>query len=188
MDDKEIYDRIKSDKQNFAILYDQYFVPIKKYILRRIGNYDISCDVTAETFLKAYLKVNYFEYRGISYKVWLYRIATNEVNLFFRSKKYKPLNKINLEDFNNETLITSQQEDKDIWEKELQDHHDFLKAQQVIKNLPIKYAEVLSLRYFEKASIKEIAEILDKPKGTIKSLCTRGLQKVKEKMQPGTES
>jgi RNA polymerase sigma-70 factor, ECF subfamily len=48
-----------------------------------------------------------------------------------------------------------------------------------LKKLNVKYQEVISLRYFEKKAILEIAEILDKKEGTVKSLLSRGLEKLK---------
>lgn len=184
MTDQEIFDLIRADRKNFAILFDRYFVPIKKYIIRRVGDYDIACDITAESFLKAFLKVQQFEYRGISYKVWLYRIATNEMNLYFRSSRYHPQNKIDLENFNDVQLRTTIEAEKESWDAELKTNDDFRRVQQLIKELPEKYSSVLALRYFEKQSIKEIAQILNKPEGTIKSICSRGLEKIRNKMQP----
>lgn len=51
--------------------------------------------------------------------------------------------------------------------------------QEKIFKLPVKYQEVIVLRFFEKKKIKEIAEILGKKQGTIKSLLHRGLEKLK---------
>ncbi len=64
-------------------------------------------------------------------------------------------------------------------ENELKLNDDFAKVQRSLKKLDIKYQEVLSLRFFEKKSIIEIAEILDKKEGTIKSLLSRGIEKLK---------
>ena len=46
--------------------------------------------------------------------------------------------------------------------------------------MPVKYQEVIALKYFEEKSIKEISEILGKKEGTIKSLISRGLQKLRD--------
>jgi RNA polymerase sigma-70 factor (ECF subfamily) len=46
--------------------------------------------------------------------------------------------------------------------------------------LPDKYRQVIALRYFEELSIREIADILHKKEGTIKSLLSRGLEKLKK--------
>lgn len=51
----------------------------------------MAAEVSAETFAKAFQNINRFDYRGIPVKVWLYRIASNEINLYFRNKKNIPL-------------------------------------------------------------------------------------------------
>ncbi len=48
--------------------------------------------------------------------------------------------------------------------------------------LPQKYQEVLVLRFFEKKKIKEIAKILGKREGTVKSLIHRGLERIRLKL------
>ena len=42
-----------------------------------------------------------------------------------------------------------------------------------------KYQEVLALRYFEQKPVTEICEILSKKEGTVKSLISRGLDKIR---------
>ena len=59
-----------------------------------------------------------------------------------------------------------------------------MKIQEKISQLPIRYQEVITLRFFEKKKIKEIAEILGKKEGTIKSLLHRGLEKLKNLVEP----
>jgi RNA polymerase sigma-70 factor (ECF subfamily) len=50
-----------------------------------------------------------------------------------------------------------------------------------LKTLPVKYQEVISLRYFEGKENKEIVEILNINEGTLKSLLSRGLEKLRKK-------
>ena len=50
-----------------------------------------------------------------------------------------------------------------------------------LKTLPVKYQEVISLRYFEGKDNKEISEILGINEGTLKSLLSRGLEKLRKK-------
>jgi len=56
-------------------------------------------------------------------------------------------------------------------------------VQEGLKSLPVRYQQILALRYFEGKPTKEIAEILDKKEGTIKSLLSRGVEKLREKVQ-----
>jgi RNA polymerase sigma-70 factor (ECF subfamily) len=50
-----------------------------------------------------------------------------------------------------------------------------------LKTLPLKYQEVIALKYFEGKENKEIAEILNINEGTLKSLLSRGLEKLRKK-------
>jgi len=64
-------------------------------------------------------------------------------------------------------------------EEDLEKHQEFMRINVLIKKLDIKYQEVISLRFFEQKSIKEIAVILNKKEGTVKSLLSRGIDKLK---------
>jgi RNA polymerase sigma-70 factor (ECF subfamily) len=113
----------------------------------------------------------------------LYRIATNEINLYFRSKKYRPtlLNEIGISQ-----ITTLKHPDllmeKEVAEQEMERHEEFIKVQREVVKLPVKYQEVITLKYFEKLKIKEISDILNKPEGTIKSLLSRGIKLLQQEL------
>ena len=181
MTEIELLNSIKNNPADFSELFKLYYKPIFGYIIRRTGDFDDTADIAANTFLKAFIHINNFSYKGISVKVWLYRIATNEINLYFRHKqKHNSLfERIDLADINifNNYLY----EDKKELEMELQKHDQFLAVLESLKTLPVKYQEVISLRYFEGKDNKEIIEILNINEGTLKSLLSRGLEKLREK-------
>jgi len=183
--EKEIVEKAKNDQKAFAILYDKYYNAILSYAYHRTLDMELANDITSETFLKAFNGISRFTWRDISFGAWLYRIATNEVNMYFRKGKYKPIslnylhNQFGFDaiDFSTTEAEQSRQESK---EKKYQ---DFIFLQSKIKDLPVKYQEVLALKYFEQKSIIEIAVILQKKEGTIKSLLSRGIKKLKEFLQ-----
>jgi RNA polymerase sigma-70 factor (ECF subfamily) len=181
MSEIELLNRIKNNPGDFSELFKLYYKPIFGYIFRRIGDFDNTADIAADTFLKAYKHINNFSYRGISIKIWLYRIATNEVNLYFRhqQKHNSIFERIDFEDKNKFNHYIY--EDKKELEKELQQHDQFLIVLKSLKALPVKYQEVISLRYFEEKGNKEIVEILNINEGTLKSLLSRGLEKLRRK-------
>jgi RNA polymerase sigma-70 factor (ECF subfamily) len=72
-------------------------------------------------------------------------------------------------------------EDRKEIESELQKHDQFLLVLKELKTLPVKYQEVIALRYFEGKENKEIVEILNINEGTLKSLLSRGLEKLRQK-------
>ena len=170
-----------TDRAAFGQVFDYWYKPIFGYILRRTADYDLSKDIAAETFLKAFLKIGSFRYRGISLSAWLYCIATNELNQYYRNSKYKPqsLQQL-LENPQMEKLLHQPCDDeREIMERELQAFADFNEIRANLLKLDIKYQEVIALRYFEQKTNSEISAILNKNEGTVKSLLSRGLEKLR---------
>jgi len=177
----ELIEQCRSDPAAFGQVFDNWYKPVFGYIMRRTADYDLSKDIAAETFLKAFLKINGFKWRGISLSAWLYRIATNELNQYYRSSKYKPqsLQQL-LENTQMEKLLQQQTDnEREIMEKELKAYHDYDLIRANLLKLDVKYQEVISLRYFEQKTNSEISSILDKNEGTVKSLLSRGLEKLR---------
>lgn len=73
-------------------------------------------------------------------------------------------------------------EEKDAAESELDKHERFLRIQKLLQELPLKYQEVISLKYFEKLKINEISTVLNKPEGTVKSLLSRGIALMRDQL------
>lgn len=176
---------IKNDPQKFGEVYEAFHNKIFGYVYRRTTDYEAAGDITAETFLKAYVNISKFKWNNISLLYWLYKIATNELNKYFNSSKYKPysLSRIQ-EEYGIDITDHSNAETESIkLQNELEKHQEFMRINDSIRMLDIKYQEVISLRFFEHKSIKEIAIILTKKEGTVKSLLSRGIEKLKEKIK-----
>lgn len=177
----QLIEKCRTDAAAFGQVFDAWYKPVFGYIMRRTGDYDLSKDIAAETFLKAFLKIGGFQWRGIRLSSWLYRIATNELNQYYRSSKYKPQSLQQLmENPQMEKLLHENADDeREVMEQELKAYDDYNRIRQNLLKLDIKYQEVISLRYFEQKSNAEISEILGKNEGTIKSLLSRGLEKLR---------
>ena len=186
--EKKLIKSAQKDQEVFVEIYNQYYPQIFGYILKRTANLELAQDITSETFFKALNKLWQFRWRNISFSSWLYKIATNEINQYFRKGKYKSISLEILQEQGFEPIASNDPENEIIAaQEELKKHRDFLICQEKIAKLDIKYQEVLTLRFFEQKKIKEISQILNKSEGTTKSLLHRGLKKLKEKMQPFSE-
>lgn len=180
--EKMLVKNAKTDANSFGALYDLNYAKIFNYVLRRTGDFELAEDITTDVFMKALSKIQSFTWRGLPFSAWLYRIASHEIADHFRGKQAQT---VSLE------LLMEQQgfepvADTDI-EAELMQaqaetarHQQFLAVQKQLKALPLKYQEALSLRYFEKKSITEISIIMNKRPGTIKSLLSRGVKKLRD--------
>ena len=177
----QLIEQCRTDPAAFGEVFDHWYKPVFGYIMRRTADYDLSRDIAAETFLKAFLKIGNFRWRGISLSAWLYRIATNELNMYYRSSKYQPQSLPQLlENPQMEKLLHQDaDEERELLENELKAHNDYNLIRINLQKLDIKYQEVIALRYFEQKTNSEISEILNKNEGTVKSLLSRGLEKLR---------
>jgi RNA polymerase sigma-70 factor (ECF subfamily) len=171
--------------QAFGPLYEQHYAQIFSYVYRRILHWETAQDITAEVFLKAYKSFWRFRWSSVPIGAWFYRIATNEVNMYFRVGRFRrdvSLTKLLEEKGFDAPDATTTDSEKANAERELQRSRDFLLVQACLRSLPAKYQDVIALRYFEGKSVREIAEILGKREGTIKSLLSRGVEKIRKKL------
>ena len=178
--EKELIKEAKKNPEVFGKLYEQHYSKIFGYILKRTADLEIAQDITSETFFKALKKLWQFRWQNIPFSAWLYRIANNEIANYFRKNKKHPVSLDKLKEKGVESITLHNPETEFLQAQEkLKKHQDFLILQEKIAKLPIKYQEVIALRFFEKKKIKEIAEILGKKEGTVKSLLSRGLGKLR---------
>jgi len=181
-EEKELVKQAQKNPDAFARLYDHYYPKIFGYVLRRTADIEVAQDITSETFFKALKKLWQFRWRNVPFSAWLYKIATNEINQYFRKAEYKK--SLSLEEWQEQglELMSSYDPESELMEaqEKIKQYRDFQDIQKKLARLPAKYQEVIALRFFEKKQIKEIAEILGKKEGTIKSLLHRALEKLRE--------
>ena len=155
MREEQLIKEIRINPDKFEKIYNRHYQTIFNYCYRRTGDFDTSKDITSEIFLKAYLNIHKFKWKDIPILSWLYRIATNEINLFYRSQKYSPTF---ISEINSNYSITVSLEDlveeKSNAEAKLHKDKQFVQVQDAIKELPLKYQEIISLKYFEQLKIK----------------------------------
>jgi RNA polymerase sigma factor (sigma-70 family) len=66
----------REDELAFEQLFEEFSAPIHNYVLRMVGDRDRAADITQDTFIKAYRKLDSLT-DASSTRSWLYRIATN---------------------------------------------------------------------------------------------------------------
>lgn len=183
--EKELVEACKTNPAAFEKIYDEYYSQIFGYILHRVADYDTARDVSSETFLKAYTSIHRFVWKEVALSSWLYRIATNEVNSFFRRRRYPLLGFLDIRgqfeaEYPDPASLESEKQEV---ERQLEEHQMYVRVQKIVQRLPPKYQAVIALRFFEQKSVKEISEIVGKKEGTVKSLLSRGLERIRTSLQ-----
>ncbi len=177
VEEQNLVQQARRDPEAFGPLFDHYYPLILRYLVRRVGDLALSEDLAAEVFYKALNKLWQFQFRSLPFGAWLYRIATNEIRMYFRGKKpVYSLERLFEEvgfDLPDETDLQAEVRRA---EEILEAHQEFIKVQEKLKTLPLNYQEVLALRFFEEKITSEIAEILGKREGTVRVLLHRALE------------
>ncbi len=173
-----LIEQAKTDNGCFVKLYELHYRKIFGYVFRRTLNIELTKDIVSETFIKAYQNIHRFRYRNAPFSSWLYRIAGNETNMYFRRRKAYLASLDHLKEFSY--LEAADPLEINETENRLQQHKDFIAVQNNLEKLDYKYQEVIALRFFENKSIKEIAEIVNKNDNTVKSLLSRGIDKLRK--------
>lgn len=173
--DEEIVELVPRHKEYFSVLIHRYEGKLTRYV-RRIGGGTKEAveDVVQNIFIKVYVNINSFR-KGQKFSSWLYGIAHNECIDYWRKNK-KHAN-ISLDE-NTElasVLATDENIEEDLFRKEEQEH-----MRKILDQLPLKFREVLVLRYLEDKDYQEISDILKKPVSTVGTLIHRAKAQLKK--------
>ena len=162
----------QEDPNNFAPIYLKYHDQIFLFINKRIDNLDLTADLTSRVFLKCLNNLPKFKFQGVPFSAWLYRIAINEINGFFRSKK-NFTRTVSINDFQIETLMSEID-----YSEPLLDSHILVPI--LLEQLNENEIQFIELRFFENRSFKEIGFLLGLTEVNAKIKTYRVLKKLKK--------
>ncbi|MBX2842318.1 MAG: sigma-70 family RNA polymerase sigma factor [Flammeovirgaceae bacterium] len=167
-----IIEQAKKKPEAFGLLYEKYYKEIFYYINRRIDDVNTTSDLSSQVFYKAMVNIKSYKFKGFPFSSWLYRIATNQVNEYYRKSKNQRV--INLEDQIIFRLFGELEEQP---EKE-EDKTGLLVS--LLEELEEHEVQLLELRFFEEKPFKEVAFILNITENNAKVRTYRILDKLKK--------
>jgi len=148
----EIIALAKNKSRYFGVLYDRYFDQIFRFVFKKLGGKEnLAGDITQQTFMKAMANIGKYEDRGFPFSSWLYRIAQNEVLMYFR-KATK-----NIEVTINENSIMELADEANLSNSMSIENQERLI--EMLNGLKEDQIELIELRFFQEMSFKEIADI-----------------------------
>lgn len=165
-----IIEAAKENPDHFAPLYDKYYKQIFGYLYQRMEDRDTAFDLTAQVFLKALTNLGRYEYKGVPFASWLYRIAHSELMQLFREQKNKRAINADIGDLR---FICEEAE-----EFYLEEYIPALKK--AISELDEEDLQMVELRFFEKRAFKEIGEIMNITENNAKVRMYRILERLKK--------
>jgi RNA polymerase sigma-70 factor, ECF subfamily len=160
-EERLLIEAAQKDPRQFADLYERNFQRVYAFIARRVLHRQDAEDLTAEVFQHALANLTKFEWRGVPFAVWLFRIAANAMADVRRKERLR-------------VLIDPASDDLD------QSHWPDIERRVVLSglvdNLPADQRSVIIKRFVEEKSIRDIAEEFGRTEGAIKQLQFRALE------------
>src|SRR5207244_5381540 len=159
-DERQLIEAAQKDPRRFGELYESNFDRVYAFVARRVRDRHEAEDVTAEVFQHALANLSKFEWRGVPFAVWLFRIAANAI-----ADRWKKRSR--------ETVDSSSDDlDQSSWP----DVERRVILFKLVDDLPADQRSVVLKRFVEEKSIREIAQEFGRSEGAIKQLQYRALE------------
>jgi len=167
-DERLLIEAAQKDPARFADLYEEHFERVYAYVLRRVCDRAEAQDITADVFQQALAGIGRFEWRGVPFAAWLYRIAANAIaDHFNRAARQAP---------------PAAEPASDERFDDVERRAALFRS---VERLPPDQRRVIVMRFGEEKSIREIAAQLGRSEGAVKQLQWRGLQSLRAQMTNG---
>ena len=154
----------QKDPGRFAELYESNFERVYAFVVRRVHDRHEAEDLTAEVFQHALANMSKFEWRGVPFAVWLFRIASNAITDRWRERsKLRP------------DPVTDDDLDQPHWQ-EIERRATLF---QLVNSLPEDQRSVVLKRFVEQKSIRDIAQELGRSEGAVKQLQFRAMESLR---------
>jgi RNA polymerase sigma-70 factor (ECF subfamily) len=172
---------LKGEKKAFEELMRKYEKKIFSFVIRMVRNEEVAIDLTQDFFIKVFnvLDKYNFEYK---FSTWAYRICYNLVIDHIR-KNQAAVDSLDDESVTAHDLLESghiSREDgfKALARAETRDY-----VWRVVDQIPLKFRELILLRYIQDLKYEEIADITALPVGTVKNRIFKAKEILKQEME-----
>lgn len=171
--EKRIIEKSRKNIEEFAPIYRHYNKHIKKFFLYRVSGSEMAEELTSITFEKALKGLDNFQWQGVSFSSWLYRIARNTLIDHYRKKdkrdKTSPIevgHHLPSKESSPEEMIETMFAEEKLYE--------------IIKQLPPREQEIIYLKFFDGYTNKIIAQITDLSETNVGTIVYRTIKKLRE--------
>ena len=159
------------DQDAYATLYNTYSKKIHSYLRYHLNNRaEVAEDLAADVFLKAMEKINSYQFNGVPFSAWLYRIAHNHLIDFLRAQPKKQ----------GVSLDECVGVDDPSAEKSLDATLTHQQLSGAFEGLTGEQRQVIVYRFLQDRSIADTARLMEKNEDAIKQLQVRALRNMRK--------
>ena len=173
--ERALIEAAQRDRGRFSELYEANFERVYAYVVRRVRDRDEAQDLTADVFHLALKSLPRFEWRGVPFAAWLFRIASNEI-----ADRSKSVAKRRAHESQNDVDLSA--DDRVGMAMGVEEAERRGRLFKLVERLPRDQSRVIAMRFAEDKSIREIATALGRSEGSVKQLQFRGLQNLRVRL------
>jgi RNA polymerase sigma-70 factor, ECF subfamily len=181
-DERLLIEAAQKDPACFAELYEMHFERVYAYVCRRAGNRTETEDLTSEVFHQALANLKRFEWRGIPFAAWLFRIAANLIADRWQRSGREVVDDSLIESALTESGAFGSKSSSKANVAEIENIEQRATLYRLVETLPEEQRRVLTLRFVEEKSIKEVAREVGKTEGAVKQLQFRALSNLRARL------
>lgn len=176
--DRHLIRRIRRGDQKAADgLFDQYYREIYAYIYRQCGDRELAMDLTQDTFVAAFRGLQGYDEKKAEFRTWLYRIASNKVADYYRSRRYhQRLTELSLDD-----MVTDLSGDSDILES-LEEPELIRYVMDIISGYELPWMRIFQMKVFDGMTFSQIGSELMLSESTVKTRYYAMIKRIRKEM------
>lgn len=163
-----------SSRNLFETLVFEHQDYLFTFIYSMVGNRDDADDLTAKTFLRAYMAFSGFK-RNCSFKTWLTTVAINLVKNYRRDTKLLASLDFESEETGYEPPSQSETPEQSALACEQRE-----RIGKLVRQIPIQYRACLVLRHVNQLSYEEISDLTRLPVTTVRNRIHNGKRILRE--------
>lgn len=166
----------KGDKEAASKLISNYYLDIYMYVMKQTKNEELSKDLTQDICIAVLKSIEGFDGSKASFRTWIYKISSNKIIDYYRSKYYKY------------TTIVDGIDEYDIsdsysLEAEVQLKEEALEVLGVINTLNSNLQQIVRLKIFGEMTFKDIGNVLDITESTAKTRYYGAIKKIQRALE-----
>ena len=172
-EEQKLVENAQQSADGFGKLYDIYFSRVYGFVASRVKDRSDAEDLTSEIFMKVLENIHSFEWRGIPFGGWLFRIARNCLNSHYSNSSRSETKDI------DEVYGLAEDEEKSSPHKNAARSELAQKVQQVMKELPERELAVVQMKFFGELNNREIMHATGLTESNVAIILYRTLRKIK---------
>ena len=175
--------RTEADLHAFGLLVERWRKRIYHLCLRMTGSTHTAEDLTQDVFIRIFDRRRSYD-PAQRFSTWLWRIALNLCYDELRRVQRRHELPLDGETSEGATVVRLETIDPSTPHALLQEQEEAQLVREALLQLPEIYRTVLVLRHYENLKLREIAEVLDIPDGTVNSRMAEGLAQLTRLLKP----